>query len=68
MNTLEKAELTALIRHIVTFLKSGIPIYNSEISDTADRKGKKKQEMKKKNTGNCKVLCVSHRRKNLFHG
>ena len=28
MDTLEKAELTASIQHIVRFLKSGIPIYN----------------------------------------
>ena len=29
METLETAELTVLIRHIVRFLKSRIPIYNS---------------------------------------
>ena len=38
MDTLEKAELTASICHIARFLKSGIPIYNSDVSDTAGRK------------------------------
>ena len=38
MDTLEKAELNASIRHIAKFLKSGIPIYNSEVLDTAGRK------------------------------
>ena len=38
MDTLEKAELTASIRHIERFLKSRIPIYNSEAPDTAGRK------------------------------
>ena len=34
MATLERAELTAFIRHIAIFLKSRIPIYNSEVPDT----------------------------------
>ena len=38
IDTLEKAELTASIRHIVILLKSDIPIYNSEVPDTAGRK------------------------------
>ena len=38
MDTLEKAENTASIRHIARFLKSGIPIYNSEVPDTPGRK------------------------------
>ena len=38
MNTLERAELTALIRHVAKFLISGIPIFNSEVRDTAGRK------------------------------
>ena len=38
MDALEKDELTVSIHHIVTFLKSGIPIYNSEVPDTAGRK------------------------------
>ena len=38
MDTLEKAELAASILHIAIFLKSGIPIYNSEVPDTAGRK------------------------------
>ena len=32
-DTLRKAELTALIRHIARFLKSGTPIYNSKVPD-----------------------------------
>ena len=38
MDNLETAKLTASIRHIGTFLKPGILIYNSDISDTADGK------------------------------
>ena len=38
MDNLETAELTASICHIGRFLKPGIPIYNSDISDTADGK------------------------------
>ena len=38
IDTLEKAELTASIRHIVILLKSDIPIYNFEVPDTAGRK------------------------------
>ena len=38
MNTSEKAELSASIRHIERFSKSGIPIYNSEVPDMAGRK------------------------------
>ena len=43
MDTLEKAELTVLIRHIVRLVKSGIPIYNSEVLDTADRKARRRR-------------------------
>ena len=32
MDTFENAELTASIRHIARFLKSGIPIYNFKLS------------------------------------
>ena len=35
IDALEKVELTASIRHIARFLKSGIPIYNSRVPDTA---------------------------------
>ena len=38
MDTLEKVELAALICHVPRILKSGIPIYNFEVPDTADRK------------------------------
>ena len=54
MNTLEKTELTASVHHIAIFLKSGIPIYNTENPDTPGRKTVKKE--KKKNTGNCKAF------------
>ena len=63
MNTLEKTELTASVHHIAIFLKSGIPIYNTENPDTPGRKTVKKE--KKKNTGNCKAFCVLRKRKNL---
>ena len=42
-HTLEKAELTASIRRITRFLKSGIPIYNSEVPDTVGRKTRKRR-------------------------
>ena len=38
INNLEKAELITLVRHIQRFSKSRIPIYNSEVPDTAGRK------------------------------
>ena len=41
MDALEKAELIASIRHIERYLKSGIPIYNTEVPDTA---GKREEE------------------------
>ena len=37
-DTLEKAELTTSICHIGIFLKSGIPVYNSEVLDTVGKK------------------------------
>ena len=43
MDTLEKVELTVLIRHIARLVKSGIPIYNSEVLDTADRKARRRR-------------------------
>ena len=43
MDTLKKAELTASIQHIARFLKSGIPIYNSEVPDTPGRKKKRRR-------------------------
>ena len=43
IDTLEKFELTVSIRPIARFLKSGIPIYNSEIPDTAVKKTKKRR-------------------------
>ena len=43
MNTFEKAELTTSIRHIAIFLKSGTPIYNSEVPDTASRKTRRRR-------------------------
>ena len=53
MGTLKNAELSALILHIARFLKSGIPIYNSNVPETAT---KKKQQ---KNTGHYKAFGVS---------
>ena len=46
MDTLEQAGLTFSIRDIVRFLKSGIPIYNSEVPDMADRKKGKEEKQK----------------------
>ena len=50
MDTLEKTELAALIRDIATFLKSGIPIYNCEVPDTAGRRTKTKRRRRRRRT------------------
>ena len=47
MDILEKAELAASIRHIARLLKSVIPIYISEVLDTAGRKTRKRRTKKK---------------------
>ena len=44
MDTLEKAKLTASTHHIALFLKSGIPIYNSKVPDTASKKKREEEE------------------------
>lgn len=49
MNNLEKAELTASAHNTERISKSGIPINNSKLSDTACKSEKKKE---KKSTGN----------------
>ena len=43
MSTSEKAKLTASIRYIERFSKSGIPIYNSEVPDEAGRKTRRRR-------------------------
>ena len=43
MNTLEKAEIIVSILHIERLLKSGIPNYNSQVSDTTGRKLKRRR-------------------------
>ena len=43
MNTLEKAELTASVRHFERISKSGIVNYNSEVQDTAGRKMRRRK-------------------------
>ena len=53
MDTLEKTEFNASIRHIAIFLKSGIPIHNSEDPDKAGkntRRRKWRSEWKRKRT------------------
>ena len=47
MDTFEKAELTASIRHIARFLNSGKPIYNFEVPDTDGRKARRTQAIVK---------------------
>ena len=47
MDTLEKPELTALTCHIAIFLKSGIPIYKSEVLDLPGRKMRRTQAIAK---------------------
>ena len=43
METLENAELTTLILHNARFFKSRIPIYKSEVPDTAGRKTRRRR-------------------------
>ena len=43
LDTLENAELTVSIRHIGRLLKSGIPIYNSEVPDMTGRKTRRRR-------------------------
>ena len=43
MDTLEKTKVTTSTRHIAIFLKSGTPIYNSEVLDTAGRKMRRRR-------------------------
>ena len=43
MGTVEKAELTATIRHTGRFLESGLQIYDSEVQDTAGRKTRRRR-------------------------
>ena len=42
MNTSEKGELTSLVGHIERFSKSEIPIYISEVPDTASQKTRRR--------------------------
>ena len=57
MNTLKKTELTAFICRIARFLKSGIPIYNSEDSDAAGRKTRRRlQAIAKRCTFHANVI------------
>ena len=42
MDTLENAEFLASICNIARYLKSGIPIYNSEVLDMAGRKARRR--------------------------
>ena len=48
MYTFEKAELTTSMRYIVIFLKSAIPNFNSEVSDTVGRKTKRTRRRRKR--------------------
>ena len=50
MGTLEKAEVTASIRHIGRFSRSVIPIYNSEVQDKI---GKKTRRRRTQTIGKC---------------
>ena len=48
MDTLDKVELIASILHITRFFKSGIPIYISEVSNTAGRKTRRRRKRRTK--------------------
>ena len=48
MDILEKVEPTAWIPFIARFLKSRIPIYNSGVQDTAERRRRRTQAIAKR--------------------
>ena len=50
MDTLAKAELSPSMSHIVSFSKSGIPIYISEVADKAGRKITRKRKKRRRRT------------------
>ena len=56
MNTLEKTELSTSVRHIEKFSKSGIPINNSEVPDTVDRKMRRRRGRITQPTVKCYVF------------
>ena len=58
MDILEKSELTASIRHIARFFKSGIPIHNSEIPNMTGRKTRRRRTraIAKRSAFNAKAL------------
>ena len=60
IDTLEKAELTALIHHIGRFLKSGIPIYNSAVLDTAGRKTRRRRGRRRRTWQSVKSFRRTH--------
>ena len=65
MDTLEKTELAALIRDIATFLKSGIPIYNCEVPDTAGRRTKTKRRRRRRSRRRRRTQAITKRHE--FH-
>ena len=48
MNTLEKAEVTASVNHIVRFSKSEMQIYNSKVQGMAVRKTKRRKRRRRR--------------------
>ena len=65
MDTLEKTELAALIHDIATFLKSGIPIYNCEVPDTAGRRTKTKRRRRTRSRRRRRTQAITKRHE--FH-
>ena len=65
MDTLEKAKITVSIRYIAIFLKSGIPIYNSEVLDTTGRKTKRRRRRKTQATARLRRYAFHANRKNI---
>ena len=57
MDNLAKAELTASIHHTARFLKPGILIYNTEVSDTAC--GKRRRRGRTQSVAKCFPLHVN---------
>ena len=59
MDTLEKAELSPLMCHIVRFSKSGIPIYISEVPDKAGRKTTRKRRKRRRRRRRTQAIAIN---------
>ena len=60
MATLQKTELNASIGHIAMFVKLGISIFDSEVSDTAGRKAGRRRRRRIHGNAITRKRCALH--------